>query len=577
MNEEAPPATSEGYFAQTSRISILEKNDRGSQSPKPLSDWDEGVAVIESILSPESNDALSESHKEGLRQVKKLLMSGPKYRRESHVPRELLNVSPNSGSTSDYILAAFAGIHSQRASAGARMLKVVNAHRFVSRMVTVTSDRQLTIGDTETYLLPEWSKLQPSEQMELSQLLSMESLESWGFDIFHLDRLTHGQPLLFIGWAILASPNSQLAMKRSMAEFEEVPVVSTELHGYGFTERFKIPQVNLVNFLREVERHYIPTNRYHNNIHAADVVQSLHALLCAMNAKSSTIGELELFAILLAAVVRKSFCFGSYVTQSQSHFSLTQRLSISASSTSKQKDDVGHPGRSNLFQTNTLSEAALTYNDASVLENMHVSLAFKILHGSEKLEGADIFVGMSEEQARAVRRLVIDAVLATDMVHHFASVAKVKGIHLSYWAGMDGHGLNGSRHSNESSGHGPMFDSFGSEDSWDVLMFALHAADLSSQAKPQPLAIEWTDRCLDEFFEQGDDEKRLSLPISPLCDRETTKRAESQIGFIKFVVAPTYEILGKVFPQFQDSILPLLDANLEYWKQQKQEETEVGR
>jgi hypothetical protein len=174
-------------------------------------------------------------------------------------------------------------------------------------MVTVTSDRQLTIGDTETYLLPEWSKLQPSEQVELSHLLSVESLKRWGFDIFHLDRLTHGQPLLFIGWAILASPYSQLAMQRSLAEFEEVPTVSTdELHGYGFTDRFKIPQVNLVNFLREVERHYIPTNPYHNNIHAADVVQSLHALLCAMNAKVSTIVELEVFAILLAAVVRKS-------------------------------------------------------------------------------------------------------------------------------------------------------------------------------------------------------------------------------------------------------------------------------
>ena len=237
---------------------------------------------------------------------------------------------------------------------------------------------------------------------------------------------------------------------------------------------------------------------------------------------------------------------------------------------------MGHPGRSNLFQTNTLSDAALTYNDASVLENMHASLAFKILHGSEKQEGADIFVGMSDEQARAVRRLVIDAVLATDMVHHFASVDKVKGIHLSYLAGIDSQGLNGSRHSNDRSSHGPIFHTFGSEDSWDVLMFSLHAADLSSQAKPHQLANEWTDRCLDEFFEQGDEEKRLCLPISPLCDRETTKRADSQIGFIKFVVAPTYEILGKVFPQIQHNILPLLNANLEYWKQQKEKEAVVG-
>jgi hypothetical protein len=35
---------------------------------------------------------------------------------------------------------------------------------------------------------------------------------------------------------------------------------------------------------------------------------------------------------------------------------------------------------------------------------------------------------------------------------------------------------------------------------------------------------------LEEFFRQGDKERELGLPFSPLCDRNNTLVAESQIG-----------------------------------------------
>ena len=35
---------------------------------------------------------------------------------------------------------------------------------------------------------------------------------------------------------------------------------------------------------------------------------------------------------------------------------------------------------------------------------------------------------------------------------------------------------------------------------------------------------------MEEFFRQGDMEKAMGLPYSPLCDRNTTLIAESQIG-----------------------------------------------
>ena len=42
--------------------------------------------------------------------------------------------------------------------------------------------------------------------------------------------------------------------------------------------------------------------------------------------------------------------------------------------------------------------------------------------------------------------------------------------------------------------------------------------------------VKWTESLLEEFFRQGDKEKELGLPFSPLCDRNTTLIAESQIG-----------------------------------------------
>lgn len=38
---------------------------------------------------------------------------------------------------------------------------------------------------------------------------------------------------------------------------------------------------------------------------------------------------------------------------------------------------------------------------------------------------------------------------------------------------------------------------------------------------------------MEEFFKQGEKEKELGLPCSPLCDRDNTLVAESQIGIRK--------------------------------------------
>ena len=109
----------------------------------------------------------------------------------------------------------------------------------------------------------------------------------------------------------------------------------------------------------------------------------------------------------------------------------------------------------------------------------------------------------------------------------------------------------------------------------EVLMFMLHLADISNPAKGDPMFKLWTDRCLDEFFAQGDKEREMGLAISPNCDRNTTKRPDSQIGFINFVVKPAYEVLADVIPNVRETILPVIESNLSYWNEQKDSEETV--
>ncbi len=58
----------------------------------------------------------------------------------------------------------------------------------------------------------------------------------------------------------------------------------------------------------------------------------------------------------------------------------------------------------------------------------------------------------------------------------------------------------------------------------------LHSADISHPGKPWPIHHAWTESLMEEYFKQGEKEKELVLPCSPLCDRDNTLVAESQIG-----------------------------------------------
>ena len=88
----------------------------------------------------------------------------------------------------------------------------------------------------------------------------------------------------------------------------------------------------------------------------------------------------------------------------------------------------------------------------------------------------------------------------------------------------------------------------------------------SNQAKHISFAVQWTDRLLEESFNQGDEERELDLPYSPLCSRTETDRAGSQVNFIKYLVQPSFEVLGMMIPTVREEVNSIIESNLNFWE-----------
>lgn len=312
----------------------------------------------------------------------------------------------------------------------------------------------------------------------------LEDMDRWGIDIFKIAEYSGNRPLTVIMYTV----------------FQERDLLKT----------FKIPSDTFLTFLMTLEDHYHADVAYHNNIHAADVVQSTHVLL-STPALEDVFTDLEIMAALFASAIH----------------------------------DVDHPGVSNQFLINTNSELALMYNDASVLENHHLAVGFKLLQE----ENCDIFCNLSKTQKQSLRQLTIDMVLATDMSKHMNFLADLKTMVETKKVTSLGVLL---------------LDNY--SDRIQVLQNMVHCADLSNPTKPLELYRLWTDRIMVELFSQGDHERDKGIEISPMCDKHTASVEKTQVGFIDYIVHPLWETWADlVHPDAQD-ILDTLEDNREWYQ-----------
>jgi hypothetical protein len=269
-------------------------------------------------------------------------------------------------------------------------------------------------------------------------------------------------------------------------------------------EQFNIDEDKFLNFLTRVEEGYrSPGNSYHNNMHACDVLQSVNFILnnCGL---AEFVGDIGVLAALLAAIIH----------------------------------DYLHPGFTNQYLINSDNDLAITYNDQSVLENFHCAQAFKIFQDKD----CNIFAGMPRQMYQEIRELMIQMVLATDITKHFKLISEFKTKSATS-------GLSSSK----------------KEDIQLVLVMVMKLADLGHTAKSCALHINWCNRITQEFFHQGDEEKRLKIPQSPFMDRDSANLPKSETGFLTYLVYPLYEVFSSQFPEAAQ-FLEQLNINLAHWQ-----------
>lgn len=102
----------------------------------------------------------------------------------------------------------------------------------------------------------------------------------------------------------------------------------------------------------------------------------------------------------------------------------------------------------------------------------------------------------------------------------------------------------------------------------------MHACDLSQPCRDFVEVKEWTYLLFLEFFEQGDREKEMGLPLSMLCDRDNTNVSATQPGFINFVTFPLFNSLSNIIPNIaqKDGCIDMIKDNKQKWSEYQETE-----
>jgi len=301
---------------------------------------------------------------------------------------------------------------------------------------------------------------------------------------------------------------------------------SSHNHGVEFDS------VIMGNFLNEAESGYVKSAPYHNWFHAVDCTHAVYRLLQLIVSEAFLSRE-ERYALLASAVCH----------------------------------DLGHPGLNNVFLIETSHELALKYNDKSPLENMHCSKMFELVSQAR----CNIFSTLSKTQYYDVRKVCIEAILHTDNAQHFTMVKDVQMLYEVNSQLWDAARQLFLQEDGECLAQEAVDCLRQNESRKLIVNLVLHASDISNSMKPFRISRIWAWQVLEEFFQQGDAEARLGVPVQALNDRAAVNRPFSQVGFIEFLVSPLIFAAMRVLPQTEHLAKQML-MNARSWQKQWENE-----
>ena len=255
------------------------------------------------------------------------------------------------------------------------------------------------------------------------------------------------------------------------------------------------------NWCRKIADGYIRTNFYHTDLHAADITHT-----CLIYFKVGKVNKVcKLSKSSKCALFLSCICH-----------------------------DYKHPGVNNNYLKETRDKIAIKYNDISILENMHIAEAFKLINDSSN--NYNLFQDLDNNMYKQIRKEMISCVLSTDMTFHkdYANFLK-KCIETKKNSNNDNNPSNSLDNDNKKN----------DEDYQQYMNVLIHSSDISNPTKPFDIYFIWADLVVKEFYDQGDKEKKLNLPCS--CDRNKVTIYQSQLGFINFIEIPYFSLFVEVF------------------------------
>ena len=230
--------------------------------------------------------------------------------------------------------------------------------------------------------------------------------------------------------------------------------------------------------------------------------------------------------------------------------------------------DLDHPGVNQHFLIATNSHLASLYNNLSVLESHHWRFAISCLKESH------VFDHFDPIQWSTIRHLLRSLILATDITQQASYLAQFRIVmsslrqrrkssnktdrelfqeqdieleeeleHISIHEvkeDEEGEREKDTDTSATASTSKPpskpppkstkVFNMKLPESRLFILTIALKCADLGNPCRPWDLSKRWSEQICAEFYRQGDFERQLDLPVTPICNRYEASMAKIQTG-----------------------------------------------
>jgi len=103
------------------------------------------------------------------------------------------------------------------------------------------------------------------------------------------------------------------------------------------------------------------------------------------------------------------------------------------------------------------------------------------------------------------------------------------------------------------------------------------SADLCAMYKPWTVQQNIVSTIMDEFWEEGDEEKHQGIKPQSLMDRALAHELpKNQVNFIKSICLPCYSLIARVLPE----TIPMLNgakSNLQRWQELADEKLQITR